>query len=376
MFNGSHRIPGVRKVAICGMTVALAVGLVVPSAAIAQPTSSEKLAEAQQALANLNAMSQQADKASADYGKALEEQKAAQQAHQDCLERIDEANVQIAERQEKLSSRAHSMYKEGSAGILDLFLGAASWEEVFNNWELLMSINRDDSRMVAETKALRAEVEEQEKEAARQEQIATEKANDAAQAEAEAREAVAAMQNTYNTLSAEAEALLEQERAAQEAAEAANAVQVVANSAQNAASANHSGNSGSSDSSSGTSGGGSSSGGGSQPSYVPSTGNAIVDRAYSQMGKPYIWGGVGPDGFDCSGLVGYALTGSYSRVGTTYTYMAWPQVSDPQPGDICTSSYHCGIYIGNGQMIHAPQTGDVVRVGPVQSDMIIVRCPW
>ena len=85
---------------------------------------------------------------------------------------------------------------------------------------------------------------------------------------------------------------------------------------------------------------------------------------------------VGPDTFDCSGLVSYALTGSYSRLGTTYTFMAWPQVSDPQPGDICTSSYHCGIYIGGGQMIHAPQQGEQVKVGPVQSDMIIVRCPW
>ena len=124
--------------------------------------------------------------------------------------------------------------------------------------------------------------------------------------------------------------------------------------------------------------GGSSNGGGSssQPSYNPSTGNAVVDRAYSKIGCWYSWGAVGPDTFDCSGLVSYALTGSYSRLGTTYTFMAWPQVSDPQPGDICTSSYHCGIYIGGGQMIHAPQQGEQVKVGPVQSDMIIVRCPW
>ena len=111
------------------------------------------------------------------------------------------------------------------------------------------------------------------------------------------------------------------------------------------------------------------------PSYNASTGNAIVDRAYSCIGAPYEGGGVGPDSFDCSGLVSYALTGSYSRYGTTYTFMGMSQVSDPQPGDICTSWSHCGIYIGGGQMIHAPTFGQTVCVSSVQSDMIIVR-PW
>ena len=87
-------------------------------------------------------------------------------------------------------------------------------------------------------------------------------------------------------------------------------------------------------------------------------GGSIVSRAYSQLGKPYVWGACGPNSFDCSGFVSYCLTGSYSR---------------PQPGDVVTTATHCGIYIGNGQMIHAPHTGDVVKVGPVQSGMIYVR---
>ena len=211
------------------------------------------------------------------------------------------------------------------------------------------------------------------------------------------------MQATYDSLSAEAAELLAQEEAAAEAARAAAAQQVVEQSAQEAAQQQASGgssdnggssnNGGTVDNGGGTSnngggtvdnGGGTNNGGGesyvepepSQPSYSASTGNAIVDRAYSQIGKPYVWGATGPDSYDCSGLVGYALTGGYSRVGTTYTFMAWPQVSDPQPGDICTSSSHCGIYIGGGQMIHAPHSGATVTVGAVQSNMIIVRCPW
>ena len=102
-------------------------------------------------------------------------------------------------------------------------------------------------------------------------------------------------------------------------------------------------------------------------------GGSIVSRAYSQLGKPSVWGACGPNSFDCSGFVSYCLTGSYTRLGTTLTFMGWTRVSNPQPGDVVTTATHCGIYIGNGQMIHAPHTGDVVKVGPVQSGMIYVR---
>lgn len=102
-------------------------------------------------------------------------------------------------------------------------------------------------------------------------------------------------------------------------------------------------------------------------------GGTIVSRAYSQLGKPYVWGACGPSSFDCSGFVSYCLTGSYTRLGTTLTFMGWTRVSNPQPGDVVTTATHCGIYIGNGQMIHAPHTGDVVKVGPVPSGMIYVR---
>lgn len=123
--------------------------------------------------------------------------------------------------------------------------------------------------------------------------------------------------------------------------------------------------------STGGSGGGSTS---SEPDYSVSTGNAIVDRAYSWVGRAeYVWGACSPGAFDCSGFVSYCLTGAYSRLGTTYTFLGWPQVSNPQPGDVCVNAQHCGIYIGGGQMIHAATYGVGVIVGPVQSGMIYVR---
>ena len=104
------------------------------------------------------------------------------------------------------------------------------------------------------------------------------------------------------------------------------------------------------------------------------TGNAVVDRAYSYIGNAeYVWGACSPGAFDCSGFVAYCLTGNYSRLGTTYTFLGWPRVSDPQPGDVCVNAGHCGIYIGNGQMIHCADVGIGVIIGPVQAGMVYVR---
>jgi hypothetical protein len=100
---------------------------------------------------------------------------------------------------------------------------------------------------------------------------------------------------------------------------------------------------------------------------------SVVERAYAELGKPYVWGAVGPDSYDCSGFVGYCLTGEYRRWCTTETMMNWLEVTDPIPGDICVSQTHCGLYIGNGQMIHAPRTGDVVKISSVPSTMKYVR---
>ena len=394
------------KAACClllSLLLALPLALGHPATALAEPTAADKQAEADAALASLNAMQDKLDQASNDHFAALSEQEEAEANRDAAQARIDELNGQITDLQDRLSSRARTMYRSGNTSMLDLLLGSTTFQAFANNWDLLTQINESDSQMVQQTKDLRAEVEGQEAVYAEQARVAQEKADEAARIEAEAASTVESMQATYDGLSAEAAELLEQERAAQEAAEAAAAAAVVAAAAQEAESGgsdnagannggngnnNGSSNSGNAGNSGGNNGGGSSGGnsgnsggsGGSSssgPSYNPSTGNAVVDRARSQLGKPYKWGATGPSSFDCSGLVSYALTGSYSRIGTTATFMGWSRVSNPQPGDVCvvhnSSRQHCGIYIGNGQMIHAPRTGDVVKVGPVQSGMVFVR---
>jgi cell wall-associated NlpC family hydrolase len=86
------------------------------------------------------------------------------------------------------------------------------------------------------------------------------------------------------------------------------------------------------------------------------------------LGVPYRWGGASPSGFDCSGLVMYA----FAQVGVSLPHNAAMQygygspVSRSQlaPGDVVffNGLGHNGIYIGGGQFVHAPHTGDVVKV--------------
>jgi cell wall-associated NlpC family hydrolase len=104
----------------------------------------------------------------------------------------------------------------------------------------------------------------------------------------------------------------------------------------------------------------------------------VLSVAYSKIGCPYVWGAGGPNSFDCSGLVQYCYAQAGVSVGHyTGSLIGLPQVSDPQPGDIVVvhnnTSQHCGIYIGGGQMIHAPQPGQNVCISSVQAGMIYVR---
>ena len=110
--------------------------------------------------------------------------------------------------------------------------------------------------------------------------------------------------------------------------------------------------------------------GGYSGTALPSGGSnaGAVAVALQQLGTPYVWGGAAPGGFDCSGLASYA----FAQIGKSvphYTGAIWsafPHVASgtEEPGDMVffNGGAHMGIYIGNGQFVHAPHTGDVVRI--------------
>lgn len=341
----------------------LAVGLSVPAASAFAAPSDDKQAEAQAALQKLNQYQSELDQASANYEAAHQEQIDAQNRVDEAQKQIEEKTAQIEKDQQRLSDRARDMYRSGDTNFLDVILGASSFEQFATTWNMLETLNGNDAELVSETKTAREDLQAAKQEAEEQAKVASDKAEEAKSVAEAADQKASEMQQTYNSLSAEAQELISQERAAQEAQQQAAAAAAeqngtAGNDAATTITNNNRNNTTSSNSNS-------------KPQSV--SGNSVVNRAYSQLGKPYQWAAVGPNSFDCSGLVSYCLTGSYSRLGTTGTFMGWTRVSSPQPGDICVNSHHCGIYIGGGQMIHAPRTGDVVKVSSVHSGMIYVR---
>lgn len=94
--------------------------------------------------------------------------------------------------------------------------------------------------------------------------------------------------------------------------------------------------------------------------------NQIYNFAISKLGSPYVWGGTGPNTFDCSGFtqwvfkqVGYNIPRTSSEQASAFPHVP---LSELQPGDILWRSGHVGLYLGNGTYIQAPHTGDVVKI--------------
>jgi len=105
------------------------------------------------------------------------------------------------------------------------------------------------------------------------------------------------------------------------------------------------------------------------PLAVSGGAGAALAYAYAQLGKPYCYAGVGPSCYDCSGLtmMAWAQAGVSMPHGSTEQWNMFPHVplSQAQPGDLIVWDGHVGLYVGGGQVLHAPHTGTVVQISPI-----------
>ncbi|WP_417165114.1 coiled-coil domain-containing protein [Senegalimassilia anaerobia] len=371
-----------RRAFIGGAAALGATSLIIPEFAFAE-TAAEKQAEADAVRNQLVGLQADLETAGENYYAALDEQESAQRSMEEQQVKIDETTEEIEGLQDRLSTRARSMYRSGSTTFIDFLLGASSFAEFTQNWELLNQINANDADLVDQTKAAREQLQAAKDEFARQEQIAAQKAAECKQIHDEVQVKVQNATDLMNSLDEEARALLEQEQAA---AAAAAAAQAQAEAAAAAAGGNGGGNQGGGSNDGGNQGGGNDGGyqggggndgggnGGGSTIVYPGGGGSAGDNsaaysyACSRIGCPYVWGAEGPDSFDCSGLVTWA----YRQLGIELPHQSEAQmaratrvvsVSEARPGDVLWRYGHVGIAGGYGgtPYVHAPTFGACVR---------------
>ena len=311
---------------------------------------------------------------------------------------LEEAQAKAEEQYDDMKIRIKYMYEDGDSDIWEALLTAEDFSDFLNKAEYISTVHSYDRQKLEELQQTQQQIADlketlvAEQKTLEEQQADYQAEEESVNAELEAKRAEVEDFDVQLQAAAEAAAA---EAAAREAEQAA-----ASDSSSTAASASGgqstslggsgggsssssgstgSGGSGSSSSSGSGSTGGSSSGSGSSgtSSGDVSVAQAIVNAAYSQLGVPYVYGGTTPGvGLDCSGLVQYchAVAGISLPRTSAAQGGSGVAVTDPQPGDIVCYSGHVGIYIGNGQMIHAPQTGDVVKIADVYGSPWYRRC--
>ena len=346
--------PIVVLAAACAAWLLLAVG----SASAQTITSKRQQAEA--ILAQVQSMQGDLEQAGNAYYNATVQLRGIDQDLASNARHLAAAKKSLVVAQGRIAQRLRDLYVNGQGdSTLEVILGSSSLDEIIARLDAVERVSKQDAQILRTVKEYRKEVETRRANLqdahARQTQVVAERAAEQQKIQsqiAEQNRLLASVKDEIVKLQAE-----EQRRQAALAAEArarAQAAAQLAQQAQQDAAA--------------------------QPVYEQSfetpTYDApaarygqVVGIALQYLGTPYVWGGSSPaTGFDCSGFVAYV----YAQVGVSLPHHAASQygygtpVSRDQlePGDLVffDGLGHVGIYIGGGQFVHAPHTGDVVKI--------------
>jgi peptidoglycan DL-endopeptidase CwlO len=265
--------------------------------------------------------------------------------------------------QRRIAERLHDLYVNGEGdSMLEVLLGSRSLDDVIARLDAIDRVSSQDTRILAEVKQFRHEVQTTRaslKDAReRQAQVVAERAAQKQSIEsrlAERQQLLSSVKDEIAQLQAE-----ERRRQAELAAQARARLAAQRLAAQQAVDVQDQSTY-------------SAVGFGDEviPAAPPPDGtraSQVIALAMQHLGTPYVWGGSSPSGFDCSGLVSYV----YAQIGISLPHHAASQFAygtpvayeDLQPADLVFFSGlgHMGMYIGGGQFIHAPHTGDVVKI--------------
>jgi peptidoglycan DL-endopeptidase CwlO len=320
------------------------------TSATASPTVSAKQAEAQRVLADIQAIDSSLDKAVDAYNAAqmkLDAIRAEEKVNQRHLA-IARSNFKNA--QATLANRLLALYKSGDDNVLEVLLGSRSLTELLERVDTISRVSAEDTRVISEIRSYRAEIKRREKKLAiarvQQEQVLAERAERRRQIEgqlAERQRLLASIKDQIAKIKAQE---AERQRRLQEQAQQVVDQQQSLGSTSSTPVAD----------------------GATGSSPPPATHGGVVGIAMSFLGVPYVWGGASPSGFDCSGFIMYV----YAQVGISLPHNAAMQYGYGSPvsrdqlaaGDLVffDGLGHAGIYIGGGSFIHAPHTGDVVKI--------------
>jgi len=314
--------------------------------AVADPSSSDKMAQAARVKAQVEALDTRLEYAAERYNAAREKHDNLVSEQKKAKKRVEKAEKRIGELQTHLNTRATGMYRSGQLGAMEVLLGAKDFEQFAATWDVLKNLNQADASATSEMKGVRDEAK-------------------AAHAEVSAKEKLAAKQlaiMTSNKKQVEAQ-LAERESKLVGIEAEVRILQAREEAARAAASRSYSGD------------------GGNFPPPQRAPRSQIVSVAKKYLGARYVWGATGPNTFDCSGFTSYV----YRQVGVSLPRVSRDQINagervsrkDLAPGDLVffgSPIHHVGMYIGGGMMIHAPNSGDVVKISPAFRSNYVGAC--